>query len=256
MFDRYWRVVATAICFAVFGIACGAMGMVALPVLLVTTKDATQRAHRAQTLTHYTFRAFVRLMCAVGVMTVEVRGRQLLRRSGVLVLANHPSLIDVVLLLALLRRATCVVKSRLWENPLTRGPVLAMGYISNRQDSRLIDEGVAVMQRGENLLMFPEGTRTRLNSPIRLQRGAVNIALRADCAVTPVVIRVSTPTLTKGAKWYRVPPARPHFVIDVKDDIDVKDYLLRNRSISLAARELTSWLQGFFQREIGQVASA
>jgi hypothetical protein len=62
--------------------------------------------------------------------------------------------------------------------------------------------------------------------------------------------------LTKGAKWYRVPPTRPHFVIEVKDDIDVKAYLARNRSISLAARELTSWLQGFFQREIGQIASA
>lgn len=256
MLDRYWRVVATAICFIVFGIACGAMSAVALPALLVTTKDAVQRARRAQTLTHYTFRLFVRLMCATGVVTVEVRGRQLLRRSGLLILANHPSLIDVVLLLALLQRATCVVKSRLRENPLTRGPVLAMGYISNSRDSRLIDEGVAVLQRGENLLMFPEGTRTRLNSPIRLQRGAVNIALRADRAVTPVVIRVNTPTLTKGAKWYRVPPVRPHFVIEVKNDIDVKAYLLRSRSVSLAARELTSWLQEFFQREIEQVASA
>ena len=256
MFDRYWRVVATAIGFVVFGIGCVAMGVVALPVLLVTTKDAVRRAHRAQALTHYTFRLFVRLICLIGVITVEVHGRQLLRRSGLLILANHPSLIDVVLLLSLLRRATCVVKSRLWENPITRGPVLATGYISNSQDSRLIDEGVAVLERGENLLMFPEGTRTRLNSPIRLQRGAITIAMRANCAVTPVVIRVSTPMLTKGAKWYRVPPTRPHFVIEVKDDIDVKAYLARNRSLSLAARELTSWLQGFFQGEIGQVASA
>jgi 1-acyl-sn-glycerol-3-phosphate acyltransferase len=232
------------------------MGAVVLPVLLVTTKDAVQRAHRAQALTHYAFRLFVRLICVLGVITVQVQGRQCLRRRGLLVLSNHPSLIDVVLLLSLLRRATCVVKSRLWERPLTRGPVLAMGYISNSEDSRLIDEGVAVLQRGENLLMFPEGTRTRLDSPIRLRRGAVNIAMRADCAVTPVVIRVSTPFLTKGAKWYRVPPTRPHFVIEVKDDIDVKAYLARHRSISRAARELTSCLQGFFQREIGHIASA
>jgi 1-acyl-sn-glycerol-3-phosphate acyltransferase len=256
MFDRYWRVVATAICFVVFGIACGAMGVVALPALHVTTRDPVRRARRAQALTHYAFRLFVRLMCVLGVITVEVHGRQRLHRSGMLILANHPSLIDVVLLLSLLRRATCVVKSRLWENPLTRGPVLATGYISNSQDSRLIDEGVAVLRRGETLLMFPEGTRTRLDRPIRLQRGAANIAMRASCAVTPVVIRVSTPVLTKGAKWYRVPPTRPHFVIEAKDDIDVKLYLARNRSISLAAREFTSWLQGFFEREIGQIASA
>lgn len=255
MLDRYWRVVATGICFVVFGIGCGAMGVAALPVLLVTTRDAVRRARRAQVLTHYTFRLFVRLMCVTGVMTVEVHGRHLLRRSGLLILANHPSLIDVVLLLSLVPRATCMVKRRLWENPLTRGPVLAMGYISNSQDSRLIDEGVTILQRGESLLMFPEGTRTRPNNPIRLQRGAVHIAMRAKCAVTPVVIRVSTPVLFKGAKWYSVPQTRPHFAIEVKDDIDVEAYLTRNRPIPRVARELTSFLQGFFQRELGHIAT-
>jgi 1-acyl-sn-glycerol-3-phosphate acyltransferase len=256
MLDRYWRVVATAMCFVGFGIACAAMGLVVLPILRATTPDAVRRAHRAQALNHYTFRAFVRMMRALGVMSLEVHGRQRLCRSGLLILANHPSLIDVVLLISLLRRTTCVVKSRLWENPVTRGPVLAAGYISNSQDSRLIDECVAALRRGENLLLFPEGTRTRLNSPIRLQRGAANIAVRAICTVTPVVIRVSTPMLTKGSKWYRVPPTRPHFVIEVKDDINVKSYLDRNRSVPLAARELTSWLQSFFEMEIGQIASA
>jgi 1-acyl-sn-glycerol-3-phosphate acyltransferase len=256
MLDRCWRVVATAICFVGFGLACVAMALVGLPLLRATTPDAVRRAHRAQAIIHYSFRLLVWLFRALGVITVEVYGRQRLRRSGLLVLANHPSLIDVVLLISLLQQATCVVKSRLWENPLTWGPVLAAGYLSNSQDSRLIDEGVAALRRGENLLMFPEGTRTRLNSPIRLQRGAANIAVRARCPVTPVVIRVSTPLLPKGAKWYRVPPTRPHFVIEVKDDINVKAYLDRNRSASLAARELTSGLQGFFEREIGQIASA
>jgi 1-acyl-sn-glycerol-3-phosphate acyltransferase len=192
----------------------------------------------------------------LGVISVEVRGERRLRRNGLLILANHPSLVDVVLLISLLRQATCVVKSRLWENPLTRGPILATGYISNSQDGRLVDAGIAVLRRAENLLLFPEGTRTRLGSPIRLQRGAANIAVRASWPITPVVIRVSTPMLPKGAKWFRVPPARPHFVIEVKDDIDVRAYRDRNRSVPLAVRELTIWLQEFFQREIGTIASA
>jgi hypothetical protein len=42
-----------------------------------------------------------------------------------MIIANHPSLIDVVFLIGLVRQANCVVKQSLWENPFTRGPVRA-----------------------------------------------------------------------------------------------------------------------------------
>jgi len=70
------------------------------------------------------------------------------------------------------------------------------------------------------------------------------------------VIRVSTPTLTKGTHWYNVPPVRPHFTVEVKEDVPVDACVARNRSIPLAARDLTAWLQAFFAREVEQIASA
>ena len=55
-------------------------------------------------------------MRCLGLMTYEIRGRERLRRDGLLILANHPTLIDVVLLVSLLPNADCVVKSAVARN--------------------------------------------------------------------------------------------------------------------------------------------
>ena len=79
-----------------------------------------------------------------------------LDRNGLLVLANHPTLVDVVLLVSRLPNADCVVKSRLANNPFTRGPVRATVYICNDNGAGLVDDCIASVRSGHNLLIFPE----------------------------------------------------------------------------------------------------
>jgi 1-acyl-sn-glycerol-3-phosphate acyltransferase len=256
MFDRAWRVIATAFCFSVFGLGGVLIGLVAFPVLIAMSPNRALRMRRAQALIHHIMRLFLGLMRRVGVISLEVHGAQRLARGAQLVLANHPSLIDVVILMSLLKQTNCIVKGALWRNPFTRGPIIAAGYISNHGGSALIADCVAALQQGDNLIVFPEGTRTPVNGPMQMQRGAANIAVRAACIVTPVVIQVSTPMLPKGRPWYRVPPTRPHFIVTVEDDLDMQTFLAQDRPATLAARDLTQWLHDFFTRETKQIAAA
>ena len=256
MVDRMWRLVATALCFATFGVGGVFIGTVVYPILRFTSPDAATGAYRAQALIHYKFQFFVLIMQNLGVITLEVRGAERLGRGGQLILPNHPSLIDVVILISLLRQTNCIVKEALWQNPFIRGPVVGAGYIKNCAGPELIEASVRALERGENLIVFPEGTRSVPNEPFRLQRGAATIAVRAKCIVTPVIITVSTPFLTKGEKWYRVPPVRPHITVEVKDDIDMEAFRTPKINASKAARQLTRWLQSYFTTEVGHIAAA
>ena len=162
--------------------------------------------------------------------------------------------VDTVFLMAFVRRADCIVKSRLWKNPFTRGTLHAAGYISNDSGPGLVEDGIASLQGGNNLIIFPEGTRT--NGPICLKRGAANIAVRSLSNVTPVIIRCFPPTLVKGAKWWQVPPAIAHFSIEVKEDIDVLAFVAEAGSETLAARHLNAYLQDYFRKESQSNATA
>lgn len=248
--DRAWRVFATGLCFSSFGLGGLALRLVVFPLLSMILWSVRLRQRVCKEVIRLAFRVFVWLMTTVGVIRCEVRHAERLRRSGLLIVANHPSLIDVVLLIALVRRADCVVKAALLRNPFTRGPVLAAGYVCNDTGAGMVDDCIASLRAGNNLVIFPEGTRTPLQGSLHLQRGAANVAVRGNQALTPVVIHCEPPTLTKGQKWYRVPWRRPRYVLDVHPDVAVRDWVAHGSDDAQAVRQLTRALSEFFSREI------
>jgi 1-acyl-sn-glycerol-3-phosphate acyltransferase len=251
---RCWRVCATGLCFCAFGLGGLLLRALAFPMLRLAVRDPAQRARRARSLIHHAFRAFVGIMRALGVISVEVRGAEKLRREGLLILANHPSLIDVVLLMSMVRRADCIVKASLARNPFTRGPVRAAGFVCNDSGPGLLDDCIGSLRAGNNMIIFPEGTRSPRAGASRLQRGAANVAVRGRVDVTPVRIRVTPPTLRKGDKWYRVPHRRAHFLIEVGDDVVVSRFTGSQAGEALAARRLTDHLADYFALETARAA--
>lgn len=134
-----WRVFGTGLGF----LAVGVGGVFVFPVLNLVIRERQRRKVIARKLVQLTFRGIVRSMCAFGVFQYEVKGLQRLDRQGLLILANHPTLIDIVFLMAFVPQADCIVKARLWRNPFTRATVRAAGYIANDDDSvRLIEDCV------------------------------------------------------------------------------------------------------------------
>ena len=248
--DRGWRLFGTALSFTAFGLGGGLLGLVVFPLLRLVVRDPVRLGRLARRLIGRCFAGHVGLMHRLGVLTYELHGIERLRRPGLLVLANHPTLVDVVFLVSLIPDADCVVKGRLATNPFTRGPVKATGYIFNDNGAGLIEDCIASVRSGRNLVIFPEGTRTprgELLGP--LQRGAANIAVRGGLDITPVLVSCTPRTLGKGEKWYRVPSRRFHVRIEVLPDIPVAPFLSGSGE-ALAARRLTEHLGETFKTEL------
>jgi 1-acyl-sn-glycerol-3-phosphate acyltransferase len=134
--------------------------------------------------------------------------------------------------------------------------VQATGYICNDNGAGLIDDCIASVRSGRNLLIFPEGTRTphgELLGP--LQRGAANIAVRGGLDITPVLISCTPRTLGKGEKWYRVPSRRFHISIRVLADLPIAPYLASGHAEPLAARQLTADLGNLFKTELARAGA-
>ena len=158
--DRLWRTFGTAVSFVAFGLGGALLGLLVFPLLRVAVRDPERQGRTARELIRRAFAAHVGLMHRIGVMTYEIQGEERLRRRGLLVLANHPTLVDVVLLVSRIPEADCVVKARLAKNPFTRGPLKATGYICNDNGAGLVEDCIASVRSGKNLVIFPEGTRT------------------------------------------------------------------------------------------------
>lgn len=249
--NRAWRVFATGFSFMCFGLGALLLGFTVWPLLRLSSTDVRVGVARVQRAVSASMRLFVWLMKSLGLLTYEVRGLEKLADRGQFVVANHPTLIDVVFLVGLMPEVDCIVKQALWRNVFLRWPVYWAGYISNETGAGLVAACAAALRENRSLMVFPEGTRTRPGQPLAFQRGAAQIALAAASDLRPVTITCDPITLFKGNSWFRVPSRRPHWVISVGEPIPVAPYL-NGEPLPLAARHLTQALTRWFEVSVTQ----
>lgn len=175
------------------------------------------------------FSTYLWFLCWFCGVRLDCSDLDTLRQDRPLILvANHPSLLDAVILLSRLPRATCVMKATLKGNILF-GPLARFsGYISNEHPLHLIKQACNELAKGAHLVIFPEGTRT-LEFPVNtFGQTAALIAQRSGVPIQTLLISFSTPYLGKRWPLYRKP--RLPLRISVKlgqrfDDVTNKEIL-------------------------------
>lgn len=98
--DYFRRFFATLFGFILFGVAGVLFKIALLPYTLKSTKGDIKRQLEARRMIGRVWRFFVGYLQWSGVLSVRFNGLEKLGRPGQLILANHPSLLDVVLLIS------------------------------------------------------------------------------------------------------------------------------------------------------------
>lgn len=245
--NYYWRMLMTGACFLLFSTGGAVGSFTVFPALRLMPGGPGERERRVRWMICRFFGLMVALLRISGVMRLETRGLERLQRAGgVLVLANHPSLLDVVVLLSAMPRATCVVKDEWWANPFIAGVVRAAGYIRNSEPEQVLEDCDRALAGGAAVIVFPEGTRTRPNEPLKFLRGAAHIAVKSGRPIVPVLLQCDPPTLTKGSSWHHIPPRPFCFRVIVRDELAPQRLADLREPPVIAARRLTRALESYF----------
>ena len=254
--DRSWRLIGTALSFSAFGLGGIVSGLLIMPVVCLVI-PCKYRRRVARRIISGGFKLFVELMRALRVLDYRIEGLDNAGAlDGCLIVANHPSLIDVVFLLAIFREADCVVKAAHWSNPFTMASVRAAGYISNADPAALVDEAISRLRAGQHLLMFPEGSRTVPGAPLDLRRGAAMITLGVPAHCVPVLIRCTPTTLTKNEPWYRIPERRVLYEVFIHKPLDFPADDLSDSSDRQAAIARTGQLASYYEQALSELGNA
>ncbi|MXN73224.1 1-acyl-sn-glycerol-3-phosphate acyltransferase [Burkholderia sp. 4701] len=251
--DYGWRLVATGMSLAFFA-ACGSAFSLALIVAGALWPHKRSRQRAVTFVIHHFFRMLVAVLQRIGVMTLEVSGASRLRDGGPsIVVANHPTWLDVMVLLSLTPKACCVVKRGHWGNPCFWGIVRAAEYVSNADAIELVEAGARQLAAGYTMIIFPEGTRSPgANRLHAFSRGFAHMALQSDRPIQPVLIDCDPPVFTKTLRWYHVPPRAFRMRIDVLEPIDPARLRGEPTSSSLAARGIAQAIETHITQHLFQ----
>lgn len=197
--------------FTSFYLSGAVFGLVFLPLVTLTTGDSLKRIRRSQWLVTAGFRLtldFLRWFRIFSFNSRDVDPK--LPAHPVIVIANHPTTIDVVAVLSVYRNASVVVKQKIWDDPLLRHVFRWCGHIAGgdggmESNIRLLEEVKQRLAQGFPVVIFPEGTRSPPNGLGVMFKGAFAVASTTKTDILPVVITANPPALHKAAPWHALP---------------------------------------------------
>ncbi|MDB5415666.1 MAG: 1-acyl-sn-glycerol-3-phosphate acyltransferase [Rubritepida sp.] len=202
----YFRI-AFYFCLAVFGLSCLAWS---LPASLLYPLVPRGRGERlGQFIIMAGFRWALWVMKATGVLRADLRALDALRSdAGIVIAANHPTMLDAVLLISRLPRVVCITKAALWDSLFLGGGIRFAAYVRNDAPLSMIRGAAQTLRAGSQLLIFPEGSRTSHPPVDSFHRSFAVMAKAAGAPVQTVLIEADNPYLSKTWPLLR-PPVLP-----------------------------------------------
>ncbi len=160
------------------------------------------------------FRLYLHFLTVFCACRFDLKALDALRRvPSLVVVANHPSLLDVVLIASRLPNAVCIMKAALMDNILLGAAARLARYIHNDKPVRMVRWASRELHSGAHLVIFPEGSRTS-NFPFDGCTSAASlIARHAQTPVQTLFIDFSSPYLGKAWPLFRKPELPLRFSI-------------------------------------------
>jgi len=137
-------------------------------------------------------------------------GTEHIPEGGVILASNHRSFLDPFAIGCCLGRPIYfVAKQELFKNPLLGWILNCLGAFPIKRgasDEESMDTSLALLERGEAVVIFPEGTRIRTGSLGSPKRGVGRLALQSGKPVVPIAVTNSE----RARRGWRIRPVRVH----------------------------------------------
>ena len=185
----------------------------------------------------------------------EVTGREHVPATGPFILAPvHRSNIDTPLVAAVTtRRLRYMGKDSMWKIGWIGAVFSALGAFPVHRgtaDREALRRCVEVLEGGEPLVVFPEGTRRSGPKVEEVFEGAAYLATRTGAPIVPVGIGGSEAAMPKGAKFLKPVKTRVVIGAPLRPPVAPEGGRVPRRAV----RELTDELRGVLQELLDQAA--
>lgn len=228
----------------IFALGALFIGLVIIPFSALKHKGVEQKRYCANVV-HKAWKLFCKILCTFKSIKIKTLGDFSEIKSKVIV-ASHPSLLDIVLLIGLIPNCLCLAKKELLKNPIMYNIVKSLYIINDVELEQFETETKNALDNGFNIIIFPTGTRTLENEEIKIHKGAAQIAICANADILPIKIEADYPLLIKNHFPLDAGSKQIKYTITRKNDIKISDY----KNLDLSEIKLRKLLSEKIKEEI------
>jgi 1-acyl-sn-glycerol-3-phosphate acyltransferase len=193
-----------------FWVGAGLLAWTLCPVLILAYRDEARRWRVCQRIVRGAFRLFHAYMEVLTLVELRVIGTRTRPPGPLVIVANHPTLVDVTAILSTYDDVCCVVRETFMKNVFVGRLLRTCGHVAASEAEGLAGAGAveAIRRRldaGMAVLFFPEGTRSPPRGLRPFRRGAFEIATRSHTPIWPLLMTCDPPALSKGLPIWKHP---------------------------------------------------
>lgn len=185
-------------------------------------------------------------------VTITGRDNIVAGRTYVLV-ANHLSLLDILVLFRLFKDFKWVSKAEIFKVPGVGWNMSLNKYIPLKRGDKasiaeMMEMSEATLRSGSSVMIFPEGTRSKTGEMRDFKRGAFEMARATDVAIVPIVIQGTSDALPKHGFVLQgkhrisvtVLPEVPVSVVEAKTTQELSDHVRELIAAQIASQSVAT----------------
>jgi len=136
------------------------------------------------------YRIFWATAGRLGMLHIDAAALAALRDEpgGLIIAANHPTMLDALLVIARVPRGICIMRSSLMRNPFLGAGARLARYIRNEPPRGMIRSAVENLKAGGQLVLFPEGERSIDGTVRTFKKGAAILSDTLGVPIVPVAL--------------------------------------------------------------------
>jgi 1-acyl-sn-glycerol-3-phosphate acyltransferase len=147
-----------------------------------------------------------------------------MRSNGRIWVMNHPSILDASYLLKFITNGVCIYKPQIGKNPLYGATAKLANYLPSIGGPDMVRMACGVLEKGEDLIVFPEGTRSTYLNLDQFKPGFALIAKRSKAIIKVLWMESPADFMTKDVSYWRVPELTARITIKQIGEIDPRKF--------------------------------
>lgn len=207
--------------FIIFGIGSLILSFLFLPIAGIFLKNKQKREYFSKII-HKLWKIFTGFLIFIRIIKIKVENFKNVK--GKIIVATHPSFIDILILTGLFENSLCLAKKELLNNIFLKN-IIKNVYITNNIDiEEFKTECVNALNDGYNIIIFPTGTRTSKTDTIKIHKGPALLQIASGADILPVTIECDYPFLQKNQPIYDANYKTITYYITVKPEIKLSQF--------------------------------
>ncbi len=239
---RFIRSLLVLLSFVIFGIGAIFLNFIIFPMANFFLKD-NQLLYFYSDIIHNTWKWFVRILIFFKIIKLNITDLDNIKQiKQKIIVATHPSFIDILILIALIPRTTCIVKYSLSKNPILFNLVNSIFIMEDESLEKLKEHTKKMIDNGFNVVIFPMGIRHRRNEFPKIKKGAATIAMNANSNIVVLKYYTDFDFLFISQPVYEAGEKAVTYDLSYIGEIDVKSMLQNSENEIVIKKNITKMI--------------